>query len=112
MKVRHLAPTPNARMERPTARRRRPSVPGNTGVKAEISTVINRTPEELFRFWRNFENLPLVLEHVESVQCLDATRSRWRMRLSAKKVVEWNAEVINEHPNEMIAWRTLEGSEV
>lgn len=88
------------------------SVPGNEGVKSEIFTTINRTPEELFTFWRNFKNLPLVLKHVESVECMSQERSHWRVRISEDKLIEWDAEIINERPNEMIAWQTLEGSDV
>ncbi len=94
------------------ARRSRPSVRGNKGIKVEKSVTINRSPDELFAFWRNFENLPRVMEHVESVQCLDARRSRWRVRGPNDKRLEWEAEIINEHPNELIAWRSLEGSDV
>lgn len=90
----------------------RASVPGNKGVKADISTTINRTAEELFSFWRDFENLPLVLKHVESVECFSPTRSHWRVKLSEDKFLQWDAEIINERSNEMIAWRTLEGSDV
>jgi uncharacterized membrane protein len=89
-----------------------PSVPGNEGVRTEICTTINRTPEELFTFWRDFENLPLVMKHVETVECLNPKRSHWRVRVSYDKFVEWDAEIINERPNEMLAWRTLEGSDV
>jgi len=88
------------------------SVPGNKGVKTEISTTINRTAEELFTFWRNFENLPRILKHVEFVECLSPTRSHWRVRISEDKFIEWDAEIINDRPNEMIAWRTREGSDV
>lgn len=89
-----------------------PSVPGNDGIKIEISTTIKRTPEELFRFWRNFENLPLVMKQVETVERLDSKRSHWTVRASEYKSVEWDAEIINARPNEMLAWRTLEGSDV
>ena len=73
---------------------------------------INRPREELFAFWRNFENLERVMEHVESVRCQDERRSHWRVRRGPDKFVEWDAEIINERPNELIAWRTLAGSEV
>ena len=73
---------------------------------------INRPAEELFSFWRNFENLPRVMEHVESVRILDSSRSHWVVRRPGNKTIEWDAEIINEHPNELIAWRTLEGSDV
>ncbi|HMJ91770.1 MAG TPA: SRPBCC family protein [Candidatus Acidoferrum sp.] len=94
------------------ARRSRPSVHGNKGTRVEKVVTINRRPEELFSFWRNFENLPRVMEHIESVECQDRRRSHWRLRWPKNKVVEWDAEIINEHPNELIAWRTLEGSDV
>lgn len=94
------------------ARRSRPTVRSSKGVKMEKAVTINRTPEELFAFWRNFTNLPRVMEHVEWVDCHDEKRSRWRIRRPNGKFLEWEAEIINEHPNELIAWRTLEGSDV
>ncbi len=94
------------------ARRSRASVRSSKGVKVEKSVTINRTPEELFSFWRNFRNLPRVMEHLEWVDCYDERRSKWRVRRPGGKAIEWDAEIINEHPNELIAWRTLEGSDV
>jgi len=112
MKLRHSTESRGVRPVRATKRRYQPAVPGNEGTKIEITTTINRTPEELFAFWRNFENLPLIMPHLESVTCEDNTRSHWRVRRSEDKVAEWDAIVINERPNEMIAWRTIEGSDV
>ena len=77
----------------------------------EICTTINRSPQELFAFWRNFENLPRIMSHVESVECTDNTHSHWRIR-SKDKVIQWDAVVINERRDEMIAWRTTEGADV
>lgn len=82
------------------------------GIKVERRITINRSPEELFRFWRDFANLPKFMEHVESVQDLGNGRSRWVARSIAGTSVEWDAEIINEEPNQMIAWRSLEGSQV
>ena len=113
MKPRSTAiPTSGSRRKTIPSRRSAVSVPDGKGVKTEIIMTINRPAAELFAFWRNFENLPHVMENVESVQCLDAKRSRWRARRSEDRQIEWEAEVINEHPNELIAWRTLEGSDV
>ena len=94
------------------ARRSKPSVRSTKGVKMEKSVTINRTPEELFAYWRDFKNLPRFMEHLEWVQCETPTRSRWRVRRPNGKCIEWEADIINEHPNELIAWRTLEGSDV
>ncbi len=85
------------------------SVPGNRGIKVEKTFFVERAPAELFRTWRNFENLPHFMKHLESVQMLDEKHSHWIARGPAGRRVEWDAEVINEHPNEMIAWRSLEG---
>ena len=88
------------------------SVRGGRGVKVEKSITINRPPEELFRFWRNFENLPRVMSHLESVQVTGDNRSHWVAKAPAGTSVEWDAEVYNEKENELIAWRSLEGADV
>ena len=93
------------------AQRSQASVHSQKGIKIERDIVIDRPAPELFAFWRKFDNLPLVMKHLESVECLDERRSRWRMRRGGE-VTEWVAEIINEHPNELIAWRTLAGSDV
>jgi uncharacterized membrane protein len=114
MQPRHSSTQTSAPLVRETvpARRSRASVRTNKGIKVETAVTINRSPGELFAFWRNFENLPRVMEHVESVQCLDERRSRWRVSGPGDKTIEWEADIINEHPNELIAWRSLEGSDV
>jgi uncharacterized membrane protein len=82
------------------------------GIHVEQSMTINRTPWDLYQFWRNFENLPRFMRHVESVKVLDEKRSRWVVDGPAGKSVEWEAEIINEEPNALIAWRSLGGATV
>jgi uncharacterized membrane protein len=86
--------------------------PGDGAVHLEHSLAINKPPEELFRFWRDFENLPKFMEHLESVVVIAPNRSRWRAKGPAGTVVEWEAEVVNETPNELIAWKSVEGADV
>ena len=88
------------------------SVPAGRGIKVEKSVIINRSPAELYRFWRNFENLPRFMNHLESVTVTDEKRSHWTAKAPAGRSVEWDAEIYNEKENEMIAWRTLEGADV
>jgi uncharacterized membrane protein len=88
------------------------SVPAGRGIKMEKSVTINRAPEELYRFWRNFENLPRFMNHLESVRETGAGRSHWTAKAPAGSTVEWDAEIYNEKEGEMIAWRTLEGADV
>jgi len=88
------------------------SVPYGHGVRVEKSVTINATPEVLYNFWRNFENLPRFMSHLESVKVLDGKRSHWIAKGPAGSKVEWDAEIINEIPNELIGWRSVDGSEV
>jgi uncharacterized membrane protein len=88
------------------------SVSAERGIRVERSTTINRSPEELYRFWRNFENLPRFMNHLEEVRIMGDGRSHWVAKAPAGTSVEWDAEVYNERENEFIAWRTLEGADV
>jgi uncharacterized membrane protein len=80
------------------------------GINVLESVTINRSLEELYPFWRNVENLPLVMRHLESVERITETISRWRARGPAGVRVEWDAEIYNEIANKLIAWRSLEGA--
>jgi uncharacterized membrane protein len=88
------------------------SVRGGRGVKVEKSLTINRPATELYKYWRNFENLPRFMNHLEEVRVTSDTRSHWVAKGPAGSSVEWDAEIYNEKENEMIAWRSLEGSQV
>jgi uncharacterized membrane protein len=81
-------------------------------VHIEKSITINRSPQELYKFWRDFENLPKFMEDLESVTKLDETRSHWVALGPGGKKVEWDAEIYNEKDGELIAWRSLAGSDV
>ena len=85
---------------------------GDAGINVEESVTINRPAEELFRFWRNLENLPRFMQHLESVERMSDTLSRWRAKGPGGADVEWTAEIINEVPGRLIAWRSTEGSDV
>ena len=73
----------------------------------EKAIAIDKSPEELFSFWREFQNLPKFMKHLESVTCTGINRSHWVAKGPGGKNVEWDAEIYNEKPNEMIAWRSL-----
>lgn len=88
------------------------SVRAGTGVKVEKSYTIGRPAEELYRYWRNLENLPRFMTHLESVRDLGGGRSHWVAKGPLGMRVEWDAEIHNEEPYRIIAWRSLPGSEV
>jgi uncharacterized membrane protein len=88
------------------------SVPRGEGIKVEKSVVVNRPAQELYRFWRDFENLPRFMDHLESVTVLDENRSHWVAKAPAGTKVEWDATIHNEIENELIAWRSLPNADV
>jgi uncharacterized membrane protein len=87
--------------------RRRPSA---AVLKQRIR--IERPPEELYRFWRRFENLPRVMSHIRSVEPVGANRWRWRVQGLGAAVAEWEAEVTEDRENEFIAWRSVPRSDL
>jgi len=88
------------------------SVHRGQGIKVEQSVIIDRPAPELYAYWRDFENLPRFLHHVESVTTTGPGRSHWAVKGPAGTRIEWDAEVHNEIEPELIAWRSLPGSEV
>lgn len=88
------------------------SVGRGAGIKVERASVIARPADELYAFWRDFENLPRFMDHLESVTVLTPERSRWTARGPAGSRVSWDAEIHNEVAGRLIAWRSLPGSNV
>ena len=88
------------------------SVPYELGIRVDYSITINKPRPEVFRFWRNFGNLPQFMRHVESVRETEGKRSHWVVKAPAGRTVEWDAVIHNEVENELIAWRTLPGAGV
>jgi uncharacterized membrane protein len=85
-------------------------VRGNLGTKLERSITVYAPVDRVFRFWRNFTNLPRIMENLESVQAIDPRRSHWIAKGPGGVRVEWDAEIINEIPNELVAWRSTSGN--
>jgi uncharacterized membrane protein len=97
-----------------TARRHstRRALAGPRGIKVVRAITIDRPLDEVYRFWRNFENLPRFMRHLESVRETGHGRSRWRARGPAGLRLSWDAEIINEVENQLIGWRSIEGDVV
>ena len=82
------------------------------GVTIKRSVIVNRPPEEVFRYWRNFENFPNFMKHVDSVQKTGKMVSHWVAKAPGGKKVEWDSEITEIKDNELIRWRSLSGSDV
>jgi uncharacterized membrane protein len=100
----------NSALDQPASRFT--SVRRGEGVRVDERIVLNRARGEVYRFWRNLENLPRFMDHLESVTVLDEERSHWVAKGPAGSRVEWDAVIHHEIPNQLISWRSLEGSEV
>lgn len=90
----------------------REALGGARGVHVEEVVTINASTADLFAFWRDFEQLPRFMNHLVSVTELDYRRSHWVAKAPAGRTVQWDAEIINEIPGELIGWRTLDGADV
>jgi uncharacterized membrane protein len=81
-------------------------------VRTKRSITVARPAAEIYAFWRDFENLPRFMRHLESVTVTGERRSHWVAKAPGGKTVEWDAETVEERENELISWRSLPGSDV
>ncbi|WP_248963315.1 SRPBCC family protein [Sphaerisporangium perillae] len=81
-----------------------------TSLRAAIT--VNRPRNEVYRFWHDFENLPRFMAHLESVETIAGGYSHWKAKGPWKKAVEWDAEIIEELSDEVIAWRSVRDATV
>ena len=102
-----MGPEDTHGLENPAA-----AVQHTEGIKVEETVMINRPAEDLYQFWRNFENLPAIMHHLKSVEVLSEIESHWVVEGPAGMTVEWDAEIYTEIANRQISWRSIEGSDV
>jgi uncharacterized membrane protein len=81
-------------------------------IKVHETVTINRPAADLYALWRNLSNLPRIMRHLESVEETGDGRSHWKATALAGANVEWDAEIVEDRPNELIAWRSLPGAQV
>ncbi len=95
--------------------------PGNgmetSGKYAEIDInsrlTINKPRAELYAYWRNLENLPNFMSHIKQVREIDTKRSNWTAEIPGGiGTIEWDAEIIQEEPDHIIAWQSLPDAEI
>ena len=87
-------------------------IPHQIGVQVERAILVNAGPEKAYEFVRNLENLPRFMEHVKEVNAVNDKRSHWVVKAPAGTHVEWDAEIINDLPGKLIAWRSINNPDV
>jgi uncharacterized membrane protein len=75
-------------------------------------TIQNKSPEELYSFWHDFENLPTFMNNLQSVQIVNQTRSHWVANAPLGHKIEWDTEMLIDRPNELITWASATGADI
>lgn len=83
-----------------------------TTTEVTKSVTINKSAKDLYEFWRDFENLPKFMNHLESVKVVNEKKSEWKAKAPLGYEVTWEAQISQDVPNEKIAWRSIEGSQI
>lgn len=81
-------------------------------IRAEKTVTINRPASELYGVWRQFENLPRFMRHIESVQVQDDRHSHWVVKAPLDQRIEWDAVIVDDQPDRLIAWASVEGADI
>jgi len=90
----------------------RTALAGNRGIHVRESVRLEKPIDEVYRFWRNLENLPQFMNYLDALIDLGNGRSRWIAKGPAGTHVKWEAEIINEVENQVIGWQSLPGGDI
>jgi uncharacterized membrane protein len=85
---------------------------GANTIDIKTALTVGRPREEVYRFWRDFDNLPRFMDHLEAVRITGERTSHWKAKAPVGMTVEWDAEIIEDRPSELIVWQSLEGADV
>ncbi|MDB5723057.1 MAG: hypothetical protein JWP15_3675 [Alphaproteobacteria bacterium] len=79
---------------------------------AHRTVTIDRPRDEIYSFWRNFSNLVPIMENIERIDVVDDRRSHWVVKAPGGRTVEWDSVVVDDEPGRLIAWQSVEGSDI
>lgn len=79
-------------------------------VRKEGEVSVSVPPAQMFRLWRDVENLPALVSHLESVERRGSRRSRWTMRSGGESPLAWDVEADDEVENERLGWHSVRGA--
>ncbi|HEY1187858.1 MAG TPA: SRPBCC family protein [Gemmata sp.] len=88
------------------------AVTAGHGARVEHAIVVNKPAAEVYRFWRDLENLPRFMTHLVDVDTTTDNRSHWVAKGPLGLKVEWDAEIVTDTPNRVIGWKSLDGADV
>ena len=73
----------------------------------EASVTVRCAVAEVFRFYRDFKNLPSFLGDVMAIEQLDSATSRWTIQGPLGIRANWTIKVTEERTNELIRYQTV-----
>jgi uncharacterized membrane protein len=82
------------------------------GTRVEHALAVRKPVAEVYGYWRDLEHLPRFMTHLVDVDTTTDGRSHWTARGPFGLTVEWDAEIVTDEPNRLIAWKSLDGSDV
>jgi uncharacterized membrane protein len=81
-------------------------------LQVQASVTVRKPPEKVYKFWHDFENLPTFMHHLESVEVTGQRTSHWTAKGPGRRRVQWDAEMIEDRPNRLISWHTVDRAKV
>lgn len=81
-------------------------------IRVKKALTINKSPAELYQYWRNFQNLPHFMQHLESVTVIDEQRSHWKAKAPLGSTVEWDARITDDVENQKIGWQSADDADI
>lgn len=84
----------------------------SSNVSIKTSLTVNKGVADVYAAWRNLENLPKFMSHIESVQEIDQYKSEWKAKIPGGlgATVGWKAEILMDEPNQLLSWHSLPDS--
>ncbi|WP_320779232.1 SRPBCC family protein [Streptomyces sp. CRN 30] len=84
----------------------------STPMELTAATTVTRPPDEVYALWKDLEKLPDFMAHLEEVRVTGARTSHWRADAPFGRTVEWDAEITQDIPGRLIAWRSVDGADI
>jgi uncharacterized membrane protein len=83
-----------------------------TNTVAERSITIGRSADELYRLWRDPRNLSQIMGHIGAVSAQSAERTHWSVHAPVGRNIEWDTEIVEDRPGELLRWQSLADADV
>ncbi|MEW6296759.1 MAG: SRPBCC family protein [Thermodesulfobacteriota bacterium] len=91
---------------------RSPGVMRPIAAEYATSITVGKSADELYRFWREPQSLSRIMGHFAEVTAAGAGRTHWVVRAPLGQSLEWDAQVVEDRPGELLRWESLAGAQL